>query len=253
MKQNLSPNGDLGNALRLHRQSETHGHGLGPYIHDIVYGGNDGIVTTFAIVAGTVGAELPAYVIIILGLANLLGDGISMAAGAYLSLKTELDQYERLSKEERQEIRDHPDLEREEVREAYAAKGLTGEALDQMVQRTTENEAVWIETMMREEHGLLRETSAQPLVHGFVTFCSFVVFGSVPLLPYIFGNVSIPRFTVAILSTFSALAFLGFTRSYVTQQRRLRGILEIMAIGAISTGAAYLVGVLLKEFVSGVL
>lgn len=243
---------EISEALARHRTDERHGNRLGPFIHDIVYGGNDGIVTTFAVVAGTVGADLPAYIIIILGLANLLGDGISMAAGAYLSLKSELDQYERLSREERQEIRDHPELEREEVREAYAAKGLSGTALDAMVRHTTENEELWVETMMREEHGLLRESSARPMLHGFMTFCSFAVFGSIPLLPYIFGNGGTYRFPVAIVSTFTALAVLGFTRSFVTQQRRLRGTLEILAIGAVSTGAAYVVGVLLRHVADAV-
>src|SRR3990167_3871916 len=91
---------DIAADLKEHQANESHGSKLGPYIQDIVYGGNDGIVTTFALVAGTVGADLPHYVVIILGLANLFADGISMATGAFLSIKSERDQYRRLHKEE---------------------------------------------------------------------------------------------------------------------------------------------------------
>ena len=102
-----------------HMQGEQHGSRLGPFIQDVVYGGNDGIVTTFAVVAGTMGADLPRYIVIILGLANLLADGISMATGAYLSLKSERDQYERTRKEELEEIKKIPHIEQEEIRIAY--------------------------------------------------------------------------------------------------------------------------------------
>ena len=239
----------LAQALAEHRAEELHGHRLGPFIRDIVYGGNDGIVTTFAVVAGTVGADMPRYVIIILGLANLLGDGISMAAGAYLSIKSELDQFERLRNEEEQEIEKHPEIEREEVREAYAAKGLTGADLDHVVTLLTSNRALWIETMMKEEHGLVRESTERPLAHAIFTFCSFVFFGSIPLIPYVYSGGLQYRFRIAIISTATALALLGFARSFITRQRLLRGPLEILMVGLVSTGAAYFVGILLKGFV----
>src|SRR3989338_8244680 len=95
---------DIRTRLEQHRREEIHGHKLGPYIQDIVYGGHDGIITTFAVVAGTAGADLPHYIVIILGLANLFADAVSMGAGAFLSLKSELDHYFRLQKEELQEI-----------------------------------------------------------------------------------------------------------------------------------------------------
>lgn len=228
---------------------EMHGRSLGPFIHDIVYGGNDGIITTFAIVAGTVGADMPAYVIIILGLSNLIADGTSMASGAYLSLKSEADQYHKLEAEEDAEIDMHPDAEKEEIREAFKHKGVTGKALDQMVSIVTSNRKLWLETMMREEHGMLRESSDRPVTHGFITFLSFVVFGSIPLIPYLFNIAPDARFTVAVSSTAIALTLLGITRSIVTRRRIILGTLEILAVGCCSSGVAYGIGVLLKGFV----
>ena len=229
------------------------GHRLGPYIQDIVYGGNDGIVTTFAVVAGTVGAHLQGYIVIILGIANLLGDGISMATGAYLSLKAERDQYKRLHGAELAEIRKNPESQRACVRDALRSKGLDEANVEAALAALTSKEGVWVETILKECHGIVRESSEQPLLHGIMTFCSFVVFGSIPLLPYIFQAGIDYRFRIAIVSTFTALAILGLTRSSITRQNHFFSLVQMVGVGAIATGAAYFIGVLLQPLVgSGV-
>lgn len=235
--------------LRAHKKLELHGHRLGPFIQDIVYGGNDGIVTTFAVVAGTVGADLPRYVIIILGLANLLADGISMATGAYLSLKSERDQYRRLEREELNEIEDDPELERAEIREYFAEYGYAGAELDQVTTLITGNKKMWVDVMMHSEHGLTIDASSKPAMHGLMTFLSFQVFGFIPLIPYILSFSPDARFSIAIVSTFAALALLGLTRSVVTRERLFRGPLEIVSVGAAGAFVAYGIGVLLRGVV----
>ena len=235
--------------LKQHLAEDRHGGKLGPVIHDIVYGGNDGIVTTFAVVAGTVGADLPHYVVIILGLANLFADGISMATGSFLSIKSEMDQYKRLRKEELQEIEEVPDMEREEVRLAYAKKGFTGKDLDTVVDTLTADKELWADIMMHEEHGISEDSASQPVLHGFMTFISFIIFGAIPLLPFIFGASLDNKFEVAAVSTFFALVLLGLTRSVVTKERLLRGPIEIVSVGALGAIVAYIVGVLLKGLV----
>lgn len=245
----MSKKTDLQKRLEEHKKQERHGHTLGPVIHDVVYGGNDGIVTTFAVVAGTVGAEMPHYVVIILGLANLFADGTSMATGAFLSIKSEMDQYTRLRKEELQEIEEDPEIEREEIREAYAKKGFTGKNLDEAVKTITADKERWADVMMQEEHGMTADTASQPLLHGVTTLISFVIFGSIPLLPFIFGINEAKRFEVAAVSTFFALILLGLTRSVVTKERLLRGPLEIVSVGALGALLAYGIGVLLKGMV----
>lgn len=237
---------NLQNALEEHKATEVHGSRLGEFIHDVVYGGNDGIVTTFAVVAGTVGAGLPRYVVIILGLANLFADGASMATGAYLSLRAELDQYKRLRKEEAKEIEDDPEIEREEVREHFEKKGITGPQLHSLVDILTSNREVWLDVMMHTEHGMTEDIGSRPILHGFMTFVSFVIFGAIPLAPYIFETSAENRFSVSIFATFVALLLLGLTRSVVTREKLLRGPLEIIGIGALGAFIAYGVGVLLK-------
>lgn len=239
---------DIKKALEEHRKAEIHGSGLGPWIHDIVYGGHDGIVTTFAVVAGTAGADLSVGIVIILGIANLLADGVSMGAGAFLSGKSERDQYHRLLKEELKEIEDDPEIEREEIREAYAAKGFTGADLERAVAVITSDKKIWADTMMREEHGMFEDQDGNALGHGIATFIGFMIFGAVPLLPYLFGAEPQNSFPFAIAGTIAALIFLGATRSYVTRERMIRGIVEIAIIGAVTASIAYGVGVALKGF-----
>lgn len=238
--------------LAAHRASEIHGMQLGSYVQDIVYGGNDGIVTTFAVVASTVGADLPPAIIIVLGLANLFADAASMGGGSFLSTKSQRDQYRRLWKEELEEIRRHPELEKAEVREAFHEKGFEGKDLDRAVEVITADEEHWVRTMMVEEHGLTEEASERPAAHGIVTFLSFVAFGFIPIIPYFFSAFSAGRFLVAIASSLAALTALGATRSIITRERVIRGTLEVVVIGAIAGAIAYGVGVALRGLAEGV-
>ncbi|MCF7845037.1 MAG: VIT1/CCC1 transporter family protein [Kiritimatiellales bacterium] len=240
---------NLQQRYKEHQQSDVHGLWIREYVRDIVFGGNDGIVTTFAVVAGTMGAQLEHSVVIILGVANLIADGLSMATGTYLSLRSEHDKYQRLRKEELQEIEDDPEVEAEEVRRAYRAKGFEGEDLEKAVSIITSDKKRWADVMMQEEHGLTEEASGKPALHGFLTFVSFVIFGSIPILPYIIGITHNSRFTIAIISTFCALVLLGTSRSYLTKERLIRGPIEIVSIGALGAFAAFGVGVLLKNVV----
>lgn len=233
-------------ALLAHREEMIHGRKLGPFIQDIVYGANDGIITTFAVVAGSTGADLSHSIIVILGLANLFADGISMGMGNFLSLRSERDHYRQVYVEEQKEVEQYPEIEREEVREIYAAKGFAGADLDHIVSKITSDERVWIETMMREEHGLSPDGADFPALHGFITFLSFLLFGSIPIMPYMLDIPLEARLQVAMFSTGVALFLLGSLRSYVTKQRPVWGVLEVMGVGAVCALAAYGVGLLLR-------
>ncbi len=242
---------DLKKALAEHKASEPHGSGWGEYIHDVVYGANDGIVTTFAVVSGANGAQLAPYVVVIMGFANVLADALSMGLGNYLSIRSKRDNYQRVRKEEMQEIETIPEIECEEIREIYAAKGFQGADLETVTRVITADKAVWADTMMREEHGLAPEDTDHAILHGVVTFCSFIVFGSLPILPYVLPIAEESRFSVTIASAAFALLLVGLLRSYVTRERIFRGPLEILSIGALCAAAAYFVGVMLRGFAGG--
>lgn len=235
-------------ALAEHRKQEIHGSQLGPYIHDIVYGANDGIVTTFAVVSGVAGADLAPYIVIILGFANVLADGLSMGLGNYLSIRSRQDNYQRVLKEELKEIKEVPEIEREEIREIFEAKGFKGNDLERVTQVITSEKSLWAKTMMLEEHGLISEEDGKPWLHGLMTFLAFILFGSIPIAPYLFNLQPESQFPVTIVSTGIALLFVGFLRSWVTRERLIKGPIEILVVGSVCAAVAYAVGVGLKGF-----
>ena len=133
------------------------GPGRESYVKDTVYGAIDGTVTTFAIVAGVAGAGLSPAVIIALGLANVLADGFSMAAGNYSGTKAERDDIRRLRDQETRHIERNPDGERAELRAILSGKGLSGDVLEAATDAIAANRKAWIDTMMEGEYGFYSE------------------------------------------------------------------------------------------------
>jgi vacuolar iron transporter family protein len=217
------------------------------YLRDWVYGGIDGTVTTFAVMAGVVGADLSAGVVIILGIANLLADGFSMAAANYTGTKAEHDEYEQLRRMEERHVELAPEGEREEVRQIFEAKGFKGEALETAVEVITARRERWIDTMMAEEHGM-PALIRSPLRAALMTFIAFVLCGSVPIVPYAL-TLAEPIWPATIMTGITFFA-IGSLRSYWSATPWWRAGLETFAVGMAAAGVAYVVGALLKGLVS---
>ncbi|PHP67607.1 hypothetical protein CSC94_07865 [Zhengella mangrovi] len=213
------------------------------YLRDFVYGGIDGSVTTFAVVAGVEGAGLSSGVVLILGLANLVADGFSMAASNYSGTKTELDDRDRIREIEQKHIRLEPDGEREEVRQILAAKGLSGTTLEDAVEAVTSDRETWIRLMLTDEYGL-SSVDPSPLSAAGVTFLAFLLCGIVPLIPFAF---SLPSpFTVSIVMTGAVFLSIGAAKSLWSLAPWWRSALETLLIGSAASSLAYVVGVLLQ-------
>jgi vacuolar iron transporter family protein len=217
------------------------------YIQDWVLGGIDGAVTTFAVVAGVMGAELSTKVILILGLANLLADGFSMAAGNYSGVKAERDDYDRLREMEHRHIAVTPEGEREEVRQIFAAKGFEGQDLERAVEIITESHERWVGVMLEEEHGAPK-VERSPVKAGLMTFIAFFVCGAVPLLPFVFGAAA-NALLIASVMTGAVFFGIGALKSKWSMARWWRSGLETFAIGMIAAAVAFGVGALLKGWI----
>ena len=225
-------------------------HWFHEYLGEIVYGGIDGSVTTFAVVAGAEGAGLGTEVVIILGCANLVADGFSMSVGAYLSSKSEKARYAKERKKEYWEIEHMRETEVEEVQEIFTELGFEGDLLDKVVRKITENEDRWVDIMMKHELEMLEEKKTSFAI-GLNTFISFCVFGIIPLLAYIvdYGN-TIDSNLFGISASMTALAFIiiGWSKSYVTHTGKFRGVFETLALGAAAAFLAYAAGDLLEQW-----
>lgn len=208
-------------------------------IRDTVYGGIDGAVTTFAIVAGVEGAGLSPAVIITLGIANVLADGFSMAAGNYSGTKAELDDLDRLRAVEEHHIDTWPKGEREELRQILQQKGLEGQVLDQATDAIAANRPAWIEMMLVEEYGLSPVDPA-PMRAALATFAAFLAAGMVPLLPFLFG---LPNaFQISMGTTGVVFLAIGTLKSHWSLAPWWRSALETLFIGGVAAGIAYFVG-----------
>ncbi|MFY0687524.1 MAG: VIT1/CCC1 transporter family protein [Cyclobacteriaceae bacterium] len=218
-------------------------------ISPFVYGGIDGSVTTFAVVAGAAGAHLDSSVVIILGCANLIADGFAMSVGSYLSAKSDIEQYQKHRKLEYWEVDNLPDTERQEVRDIYAAKGFEGDLLDKIVEKITSNKDRWVDVMMKEELEML-PSDTSPLKTGWITFVSFIVLGLVPLAVYLIDHMSALHIDLFFASsTLTGLCFagIGLLKSLVNQTSKLRSITETLLLGGAAATLSYYVGNYLEQ------
>lgn len=223
---------------------------LQEYLREFVYGGIDGAVTTFAVVAGGFGANLEPGILIILGFANLLADGFSMSVGAYLSAKSEKDNFDKHEKIEYWEIENLPEIEREEIADIYREKGFKGELLDKIVDHICSDKELWVAEMMKDELGMMRD-SKSPFKIGLATLVSFILVGLIPLLVYLW-NFFFPSEinTFFWTSVLTGLAFLivGWLKGIVNQTSTLRSILETVSLGLLAAVVAFYVGDVLEQF-----
>ena len=218
------------------------------YLGDAVLGGIDGCVTTFAVVSAALGAGFSGTVVIILGVANLLADGLSMAVSNYLSTRSQHEELEEARREEERHIKEFPEGEREEIRQIFAAKGFSGETLERIVETVTQNKKLWIDTMLTEELGFQLE-ARNPWRAGFSTFAAFVVVGLVPLVPFLMGSL-IPenqRFLISSIVTGMAFAAVGIAKGLVLKRPLLASGLQTLLIGGAAAVVAYVVGAWLRR------
>ena len=223
-------------------------------IENFVYGAIDGAVTTFAVVAGVIGASLSPSIIVILGFANLFADGFSMAIGNYLAVKTHNEYIAKARKREEWEIDNLIEEEKQEIRDIYVKKGFKEELLEDIVRIITGRRKIWVDTMMSEELGLI-EGKNNPLDNAVNTFLGFNIIGIIPLIPFLFLyvsglNLSIGNaFFYSVVATASSFFLIGNIRGKVVQKPMIRSGLNTLFIGGIAAVVSYGVGHLLSTLV----
>ena len=180
-----------------------------------------GSLPPFAVVSGVAGAELRSGIILIMGLANLLADGFSMATGAYISAKSEQEYYEKEYQRELWEIEEFPDGERLELLEIYCQEGYSEEEAEQLTEIKTRTKERWVDAMMKDELGMLKDEK-NPVFSGLATLVAFLVAGVMPLLVYLIG-LAFPTalesaFLISIVLSGLSLFGVGAAKVLVTQQ-----------------------------------
>ena len=234
---------------RIHKR-----HKLSPvsvYLREIIYGGNDGIVTTFAIVAGFNGAgsEIMSYslvAVLLFGLANLFADGTSMGLGNFLSMKAERDVYRREKERILDELKKDGEYEKERTMEILVKHKFEKNEIKEFIKIFPKNKEYWADFLTEYDFEVPNPGGSKPALTAFVTFLSFVGCGLVPLLPYVLLPGSERAFIISIIASLFALGLLGILRSKVTKINLFRAVFEILLIGGVSGTIAYFVGILFR-------
>ena len=221
----------------------------------IIFGGLDGILTSFAIVAGSAGGSLPTSVILILGFSNIFADALSMGVGEFLSSKAENEWI--LSEREREhwEMDNYPDGEITEMIDIYENRGMTRKDAAQVITTMAKYKEFFVDVMMAEELQLRvpdEDYLIENMKEGVVMFCSFASFGSFPLLGYAIIPVTFPHlgeevlFTCACVVTAIVLFIMGCVKSQFSASNWFMCGCETLLLGGACATVAYTVGLFVE-------
>ncbi|SMH56708.1 VIT1/CCC1 transporter family protein [Maritimibacter sp. HL-12] len=218
---------------------------LRTYLKQIVYGGNDGIITTFAIVAGFAGAQahgaaaIGALAVLVFGMANLTADAVSMGMGEFLSGRSNRDLYRARHVEAQQTAAADPETAADRLAGHLAAQGLAPEAARHTADHLATSPTLMADLMLRYDHGMEAPDAHNLGVRAWMTFAAFVLFGAIPLLPYIIAPAAGAVFATSLAATALALALLGVLRWLATRESLTRCVAETLALGGLCAGVAF--------------
>ncbi len=208
-------------------------------VRDIVIGMSDGLTVPFALAAGLSGAVNSSFVVLVAGIAEMAAGSIAMGLGGYLAARGEEDHYRSELERERREVLELPEVETEEVREAFRKYGLEGEALEKATQAVTARPQAWVDFMMKNELGLEKPDPKRALSSALTIGGSYIAGGIIPLAPYAFRLPLETAFLWSIVVTLVALTLFGAVKARFTGVSALKGAWQTAIVGSIAAGAAY--------------
>ncbi len=222
---------------------EQHPH-VGDWLRELVFGLNDGLVTTLVFIM-TVSAVTSGVSLALIVSSEIVAGGVSMALGGYLSARTEREVIEQRIATERLEIADEPAEERAELRRIYYRKGLRGPLLERVISQLTANDERWLNALLQDEHGLTEHDSSPAWVRGAQIGGAFVLGGLIPAIPFLVG-LPWPRVLAYVLTALTALV-LGGVKARYTLKGPVRAALEFLAIVSIGTLVGIGIGIILHH------
>ena len=216
-------------------------------LRELVFGYNDGLVTTFTVVVGFTGAALSHSIIIIAALITAIADALSMAFGAYLSTKSEREQYEATLAAETERIRADPKSGRETLVEHLEGYGLSPSTIRTSTAQITKDEERWARIIVRDLRGLEPNASHSPLRDSVTMFLAFLFGSLIPIIPFLFGvaNPFIMSVGISIISAFCVGAY----KTVVTKRNWVASGVETMMIAVLLMIVSYSLGVIIGEIV----
>jgi vacuolar iron transporter family protein len=235
----LSMDGSVG--ANLSRVEGRHRTGVGGSLRASVFGANDGLVSNFALIMGMAGGTSQSSVVLLGGVAGLVAGAGSMAAGEWISVRSQRELYERELEVERMELAEFPEDEQLELELIYRAKGLTEEQARTIAATIMSDPEVALDTMAREELGLDPDDLGSPWGAAIASFLAFSLGAIIPLIPFLITTGRAAVVASAILAAL-ALGLVGASLSIFTGRRPLTSALRMVAIGGGAALVTFLIG-----------
>jgi vacuolar iron transporter family protein len=232
----------------------------GGLLKPIIFGGLDGILTSFAIVAGAAGGNLSPQVVLILGFSNILADALSMGVGEFLSSKATNEWILSERCREEWELENYPEGEIKEMVDIYVSKGMTQDDAEKCIAIMSKYKDFFVDLMMQQELELQvpEDDHVQESVkEGFIMFASFATFGALPLLGYVIIPTFFPHldqgslFLSACIVTGVVLFFMGSIKSWFSAQNWFRSGMETLMLGGTCATVAFTVGQIVNNRLGG--
>jgi VIT1/CCC1 family predicted Fe2+/Mn2+ transporter/rubrerythrin len=237
------PSGAEGKLSRILGRETWHRTGSG-WISGAIYGANDGLAAVFGIVAGVSGATGGSSFVLTAGLSGAVASGLSMATGAFLASRSEAEVVAANVAQERREIEEHPEEEKEELSLFYQLKGLDAAFADQLAEKLAENPDAMLKVLATEELGGT-QAGGSPVQSALAAGISTFVGAMVPVIPFFFLRGSTAVLVAAAISLIAHF-LVGAAKSLFTLRKWWSAGLEMTAAGVIVGGATYVLGLVLK-------
>lgn len=225
----------------LHHHEDWHTP-KGRAIREVIFGMNDGLVTTIGFLAGVTSSIAEGRYILLAGTAEVVAGAISMALGAYLATKSQREFFHSEIEREKWEIEKMPEKEAEEIREIYGGMGFTSPEQEMIVNRVTSDKDLLLRFMKREELGLFDEHLDDPVQVALTMGLSFAAGALPPIVPYFFINDPHTAIWVAILFSVIFLFCAGVAKTRLTRVKPLRSALEMTILGILASVIGYGLG-----------
>lgn len=226
-------------ALPVSGHGESHASGRSGWLRAAVLGANDGVISTASLVMGVAAAELADSHVLAAGLAGLVGGALSMAAGEYVSVCSQRDSEQADLARERQELKDFPEAEHQELVGLYMQRGLTRDTAERVAREAEAHDV--LEAHARMELGIQEQTRARPVSAAVASMLSFACGAAVPLLLFVLLPAA-HRTMSMLLLTLALLMGLGALAARLGGAPLLRPALRMGFFGALAMGATTLLG-----------
>jgi vacuolar iron transporter family protein len=210
-------------------------------LREVVFGAQDGILSTVALVTSVAVAVGDNATVLVAGLAAALAGMLSMATGAYLGSRAEQDVQRAEIAREAQELEENPGEELAELVVIFQREGKTYDEARQLADEISRDKELWLNTLIEKELGISPEETTNPIKDALVMGASFIIAALIPIIPYLFLD-GAPAIGVSVAGALIGLFVLGMGKGRLVQRSPILQGLEILGIGAVSAGVGFLLG-----------